>query len=173
MRIVFDIGIVLLGAALVVVVFDSALRTFVLPRGVITLLVRAVFVETRHVFDLLAREGRTYAARDRVMALYGPVSLFGLVFVWMAIVIPGFTCIFRGAVDVTNWTRAFELSGSAFFTLGFASVPHGVPMYLLVFMEAASGLGLLTLLIAYLPPIYAAFSRRELAVSQLAPRDRP
>ena len=170
MRIVFDIGIVLLGAALVVVVFDSALRTFVLPRGVITLLVRAVFVETRHLFDLLAREGRTYAARDRVMALYGPVSLFGLVFVWMAIVIAGFTCIFRGAVDVTNWTRAFELSGSAFFTLGFASVPHGVPMYLLVFMEAASGLGLLTLLIAYLPTIYAAFSRRELAVTKLATR---
>jgi hypothetical protein len=170
MHIVADVIYVMVGAAVVLVVFDSALRTFVLPRGVITVLSRIVFVQARHVFDLFAREGRTYAARDRVMALYGPVSLFGLVFVWMAMVIFGFTCIYRGALDVSSWTRAFELSGSAFFTLGFASVTTGVPSYVLVFIEAATGLGLLTLLIAYLPTIYGAFSRRELAVSKLATR---
>ncbi len=170
MSIVWDVAFVLIGSAMVLVVFDSALRTFVLPRGVITLLTRAVFVEIRHAFDLLAREGRTYAARDRVMALYGPVSLFALVFVWMTIVIAGFTFIYRGAVDVTNWTRAFELSGSSFFTLGFATVSRGVPDYIIVFVEAACGLGLLTLLIAYLPTIYTAFSRRELAVAKLATR---
>jgi hypothetical protein len=42
-------------------------------------------------------------------------------------------------------------------------------MYL-TFLEAAFGLGLLAMLISYLPTIYASFSRREIAVSQLAVR---
>jgi hypothetical protein len=40
----------------------------------------------------------------------------------------------------------------------------------LAFLEAGIGLGLLGLLIAYLPTIYAAFSRRELQVTQLEVR---
>ena len=41
---------------------------------------------------------------------------------------------------------------------------------LLGFVEAAIGLGLLALLISYLPTIYNAFSRREIAVTDLAVR---
>jgi hypothetical protein len=158
------------GALLILVVLDSALRMFVLPRGVSTLLNRTVNVTLRRVFDLFARESRTYEARDRIMALYAPLSLFVLVGVWMALVITGFTFVYRGALEVTNWRHAFALSGSSFFTLGFASTPGGVPSDVVVFLEAGSGLGLLALLIAYLPTIYSTFSRRELAVSRLATR---
>jgi hypothetical protein len=165
-----DVVCVLLGVALVLAVFDSALRTFVLPRGVSTVLTRMVFVSMRRGFRLFASERRSYEARDRVMALYAPVSLFGLVFFWMALVIVGFTLIFRGALGISDWAHAFQLSGSSFFTLGFALVPTGVPSSVLVFVEAASGLGLLALLIAYLPTIYGAFSRRELAVARFATR---
>ena len=38
------------------------------------------------------------------------------------------------------------------------------------FVEAALGLGLLAMLISYLPTIYGSFSRREVSVSQLAVR---
>jgi hypothetical protein len=161
---------VLIGVALVLAVLDSALRTFVLPRGVSTFLTRLVFVTMRRLFRLFASERRTYEARDRIMALYGPVSLFGLVFFWMALVIVGFMFIYRGALGIGDWAHAFELSGSSFFTLGFALVPSGVPGSVLVFVEAGSGLGLLALLIAYLPTIYGAFSRRELNVARLATR---
>ncbi len=161
---------VVIGVALVVVVLDSALRTFVLPRGVSTFLTRFVFVSMRRLFRLFASESRSYESRDRVMALYGPVTLFGLVFFWMTLVIIGFMFIYRGSLGISDWARAFELSGSSFFTLGFALVPAGVPSSVLVFVEASSGLGLLALLIAYLPTIYGAFSRRELAVAQLATR---
>jgi len=170
MHIAERVVLTIVGAALVITVFDSALRTFVLPRGVITPLTRFVFVEIRHGFDVLARESKTYEARDRVMALYAPFALFALVFVWMAITVIGFTLICKGTLDVRDWTRAFELSGSSFFTLGFAHVSNGVPSYVVIFVEAAAGLGLLTLLIAYLPTIYGAFSRRELAVAKLATR---
>jgi len=170
MHVVGNIALVTLGAVIVIAVFDSALRTFVLPRGVSTTISRFVFVALRRVFDLLAREGRSYESRDRVMALYGPLSLFALVFFWMALVVAAFMFIYRGAFEVSTWSHAFELSGSSFFTLGFAGTPSGVAANILVFIEASSGLGILALLIAYLPTIYGAFSRRELGVAKLATR---
>jgi len=164
------VGLTVVGVALIGTVLDSALRTFVLPRAASTALTRFVFVAIRRVFDLFASESRTYETRDRIMALYPLFGLFGLVFTWMILMIVGFTLVYHGAIDVHSWRRAFELSGSSFFTLGFALTPGGVPSYIVTFIEAASGLGILALLIAYLPTIYGAFSRRELAVTQLATR---
>jgi hypothetical protein len=169
-HVVTGVGWSIAGFALIAIVLDSALRTFVLPRAVSTPLTRLVFVSLRRVFDLLANESRTYRTRDRVMAFYGPFGLFGLVFTWIALMVVGFMLLYHGAIGVQAWRRAFELSGSSFFTLGFATAPRGVPSYVLEFLEAASGLGILALLIAYLPTIYVAFSRRELAVTQLATR---
>jgi hypothetical protein len=162
-----DVLLVVIGSALVVAVYDSALRTFVLPRGASNPLTHLTFQGIRAVFNLFARETRTYEARDRVMALYGPVSLFGLVLVWLTLVFVGYTLIFY-AVIVPTWHDAMELSGSSLFTLGFELPPRGIPGYLLVFTEAATGLAILALLISYLPTIYGAFSRREREVARLA-----
>lgn len=166
---VADVALVVVGVAITFAVLDSALRTFVLPRGSRTTLTRAVFVAVRAVFGLFVRPTRSYRARDRVMALYAPVGLLALVFVWMAMVMTAFMLIFRG-VSVDTWQAAFRLSGSSFFTLGFASPPSDTVSYALAFTEAGTGLGLLALLIAYLPTIYNAFSRREVLVAKLAVR---
>ncbi len=170
MHVLAAIGFTVAGVALAWIVLDSALRTFVLPRAASTALTRLVFVSIRRVFDLFANESRTYETRDRIMALYPLFGLFGLVFTWMILMIVGFMLVYHGAIGVHSWRHAFELSGSSFFTLGFALTPGGVPSYIVTFIEAASGLGILALLIAYLPTIYGAFSRRELAVTQLATR---
>ncbi|HEY6410479.1 MAG TPA: hypothetical protein VIY29_23765, partial [Ktedonobacteraceae bacterium] len=61
------------------------------------------------------------------------------------------------------------MSGSSLFTLGFALVDV-LPTTLLIFTEAAIGHFLIALLIAYLPAINAAFSRREAAVTLLEVR---
>jgi hypothetical protein len=55
------------------------------------------------------------------------------------------------------------------FTLGFVRPPD-LATNVLAFLEAATGLTLLGLLIAYLPTIYGAFSRREVQVAQLEVR---
>ena len=157
-----------LGITMVALVFDSALRTFVLPRGATPVVTRATFIGLRMVFDGLARAARTYDGRDSVMALYGPVGLLLLPVVWMVMVVAAYTAMFH-ALGVRGFERAFEMSGSSLFTLGFVRPPD-LPTNILAFLEAATGLGLLGLLIAYLPSIYAAFSRREVRVAQLEVR---
>ena len=157
-----------LGITLVLLVFDSALRTFVLPRGATPVVSRATFIGLRMVFNGLARAARTYDGRDSVMALYGPVGLLLLPVVWMVMVVTAYTAMFH-ALGVSGFERAFEMSGSSLFTLGFVRPPD-LPTNILAFAEAATGLGLLGLLIAYLPTIYTAFSRREVRVAQLEVR---
>ncbi|MFA5883345.1 MAG: hypothetical protein WDA60_05805 [Acidimicrobiia bacterium] len=166
-----DILLVLAGLAVIVAVLDSAVRTFVLPRGVVSFVTRFVFRSMRKVFGLITRPMKTYEARDGVMAMYAPASLVALVLVWMVLVILGFALIFRASV-FDGWADAFEMSGSSFFTLGFVRPPRGGGEwgYVVAFIEAGTGLALLALLIGYLPTIYGAFSRREIAVARLATR---
>ena len=168
MEVASVVGWVALGIGLLVLVLDSALRTVILPRGVAPILTRLVFVVVRGGFDAWARATRSYEARDSVMALYGPVGLLVLPFFWLLMTLGAFTSLFH-ALGIRGFDQAFEMSGSSLFTLGTAHPPD-LPTTALAYVEAASGLTLLALLIAYLPTIYAAFSRREVLVAQLAVR---
>lgn len=164
-----DVALGITGSIFVVAVLDSAIRTFVLPRGAPTPLTRAVFVSMRAVFNGMTKlGGHTYEARDRIMALYAPLTLLVLPMVWLAMVMGGYLLLFH-AVSLSGWRESFDTSGSSLLTLGF-SMPSDLPGTLLAFSEAAIGLLLLTLLIAYLPTIYGAFSRREVLMAKLAIR---
>jgi hypothetical protein len=154
-----------LGAAIVYLTFGSAVRTVILPRGVPAKLGRAVFLRMRWVFLLWAGPGATYERRDRVMALYGPVSLLVLLGVWVSLVLLGYTAMFWG-LGGRSVRAAFTLSGSSILTLGFEH-PGELPAIALTFTEAAVGLVLLAMLITYLPSIYGAFARREASVTAL------
>ncbi|MGQ0803696.1 MAG: hypothetical protein ACT4PI_07530 [Actinomycetota bacterium] len=156
------------GALLVLVALDSAVRTFVLPRGVVVPYSRLVFVAVRRLFDLRLRFARSYEARDRVMAMYAPLTLLVLPATWLVLVITGFTGMFR-ALGVPTWREAFTTAGSSLFTLGFARPPD-LPTTALAFSNSTIGLGLVALLISYLPTIYNSFSRRERRVAALATR---
>jgi hypothetical protein len=158
----------ILGAAVVLGTLYSATETFVLPRSASDLVARAVFRTNRRLFDFAARAGPSYAARDRIMALYAPVSLLLLDAVWLVLALGGFMAMYW-AVGAVTWRTAFTASGSSLLTLGFAPVA-GVVTTVLTFAEAVVGLTLVALLIAYLPTIYAAFSRREAAVTMLEVR---
>jgi hypothetical protein len=157
-----------LGIGLLILVMDSAIRTFMLPRGAAPLVTRSVFIGVRSVFNLFARAARTYDRRDSVMALYGPIGLLALPAAWMMMVLAAFTVMFH-ALGVQGFEQAFEMSGSSLFTLGFVRPPD-LATNVLAFLEAATGLTLLGLLIAYLPTIYGSFSRREVQVAQLEVR---
>ena len=156
------------GLALVVATLTSALKTIVVPRGYASWLTRFHFVAWRQVFGWFSGPTRPYAERDRVLAHYAPVALVTLPAAWVTLVGVGFTGVFW-AVGVHPLTEAFVTSGSSLFTLGFVR-PPGTGRVVLSFIEAGIGLGLVSLMISYLPTIYSAFSRREAVVGLLEVR---
>ncbi len=158
----------LVGLAVVVFTLYSAIETFVLPRSANDPLTRFVFRVIRWFFDLRTKRARSYEERDRVMAFYAPIALLSLPPVWLILVLLGFMGMFW-ALDSASWRAAFTISGSSLLTLGFATLDD-LPKQILAFSEATIGLGLVALLIAYLPTMYAAFSRREAAVTMLEVR---
>jgi hypothetical protein len=154
------------GVAVAAATVLSAIVTVVVPRARRVRLTNAVFLFSRKLFELRANLFRhDYDRRDRSMALYAPVTLIALAFVWLALVLAGFTAIFYALSDDLSWSYAFEASGSSLMTLGFVAV-EGVDLYVVAFAEAGLGLLLLALLITYLPTMYAAFSRREALVTR-------
>jgi hypothetical protein len=157
-----------LGLSLSLVALISSIRTFVLPRSARDLVSLLVFRYLRRIFDFGLRWTDDYAVRDRVMAFYAPISLLALLPTWLALVLIGFTGMFWGS-GIESWEEAFEISGSSLLTLGYAK---GETFFhtILEFSEATIGLLLVALLIAYLPTMYGAFSRRENAVTLLEVR---
>ena len=102
------------------------------------------------------------------MAFYAPLGLLALVPVWCFIISIGYALVYR-SLGVASWQEAFLISGSSLFTLGFKA-PQSLPMALIVSSESMIGLILVAMLIAYLPSMYAAFSRREITVTMLEVR---
>ena len=168
MALIFRLVAFVLGAGLVISTALSAIRTFVLPRSAPDLLTGIVFRFLRSTFDLLSGRSRSYIDRDRVMAMFAPISLLTLLPIWLTLVTLGYTAMFWAA-GIDAWYDAFHTSGSSLLTLGFAPVT-GMLQTILAFSEATLGLILIALLIAYLPSIYAAFARREAAVTLLEVR---
>lgn len=152
------------GVALTAAVLASALETVVLPRKGFTRIARAVFALADRLLNHSWRNPRRTA---HMRALYAPVALVTLPLVWMLSVAVAFTFIFWGIGSGTV-AHSFELSGSSLTTLGF-SKPDGSARIWLTFIEAIIGLGLVALLIGYLPTIYSAYAGREKGMNALRP----
>jgi hypothetical protein len=158
----------LTGFIIVLYTFLAAVRTFVMPRGTYVWLTRAVFNVSRAVFGLRLRRVTTYEDRDRVMALYAPLTLLLLPGIWAAAIMFGYTLMFW-AIQPRPLYDAFSLSGSSLLTLGFTKT-EGLLSLLFEFSEAVLGLTMIALLISYLPTMYSAFSKREAMVAMLEVR---
>jgi hypothetical protein len=156
------------GAALVVVTVLSAVKTFVLPRSAPDPIVRVVFVGLRRLFYRAVRGLPTFRQRDAVLAFYAPLALLALLPTWLLLILTGYAAMYWALGD-GNWYESVAISGSSLLTLGFARA-DGWLNTLLMFSEATLGLIMVAILIAYLPTIYAAFARREAAVSLLEVR---
>ena len=157
----------LLGGVIVWGTLASVIKTFVLPRAAPDFVARAVFLGVRRVFSVRLSRARSYVERDAVLSFFAPVSLLMLLPIWYTAVLIAYGLAYWALGS--PWDEAIRLSGSSLFTLGFftaGDLPHAV----LIFSEAALGLLLVALLIAYLPTMYAAFSRREAAVNLLEVR---
>jgi len=165
---VLSVSVLIASVALAGYTLLSAVRTVILPRGEITVLGLMVFRPLGAIFRTITNRCKKFACKDRVMALYAPIGLVLLPGLWVALVLVSFMGIFW-AIGGYGWEESFSISGSSLLTLGFATA-ETVPLRLLVFLEATLGLGLVALLITFLPSMYQAFSRREALVGLLEVR---
>jgi hypothetical protein len=156
------------GLALELVVLDAAIRTFLLPRVANVTFSRLSSRLVGLLFNWLARSSKEYLTRDRILSMYAPIVLLMYQASWLGMSLVAFALLFI-AGGVSTFAHAFSLSGSSLFTLGVTAA-HGGTLSPLEFVEAAVGLTLLALLIAFIPTLYQAFQRREYSVSRLSVR---
>lgn len=145
----------LLGVALVGSALTSAIITLVLPRGGNTRTADRVTRLTRWVLTRTTQRGST--RRERALAMLAPVALLLMPIAWLLQIWFGFAGLYLatglahdGRAMLDSAWQALYLSGSSLLTLGFATGDR-VVHHLLTFTEATLGLGVVTLLIAYLP----------------------
>lgn len=156
------------GIFIVVGTIISAVKAFIMPRAVNVWLTRFVFDAVGLVFRLRAKRARSYEERDQIMAMFAPMALFLLPIFLLALILVGYMLIFW-ALEPQPLSDAMRLSGSSLLTLGYES-GNETRYELIEFSEAMLGLIIVALLIAYLPTIYAAFSKRETAVALIETR---
>lgn len=152
------------GVVAALLILGSALKTVVMPRGGFPRLSQFVLAA---VYRVLVRQWRSARRAVDFRGLYAPVSLVSLPLVWMILMVVAFTLVFWGTGSLT-FSKAFESSGSSLTTLGF-SEPSGVSRIWIAFVEATIGLGLVALLISYLPTIFTAYNGREKGVVTMRP----
>jgi hypothetical protein len=156
------------GLVIVILTLSSAVSTFVLPRAARSQLNRIVWGVLRRIFNFALHFTKSYPRRDAIMAYYAPIGLMLLVPTWYILISLGYAAMYW-ALGVGDIFADLRLSGSSVLTLGFEA-PRTLLLTVLIFSEAMIGLILVALLIAYLPTMYSAFSRREQVVNMLEVR---
>jgi hypothetical protein len=162
------IAAAVIGGLLVLTSAWSVVGTLIVTRPISSHLTRWVDRATDNIFQLVVGRILDYKRRDRILATQAAAVLLGQLAAWLIVSYVGFALLLwpfasRGVVS------AFVDAGSSLFTLGFA-VPSGAVPAVIVFLAAAAGLVILTLQIAYLPTLYAAFNRRETEMALLNSR---
>jgi hypothetical protein len=175
-RVVFAV----IGGLLVLTSVSSVTATLIVTRSVSNRLTRWVDKAVDWAYQMVVgrladaqgdsdeQRRAAYVRRDHLLATQAAAILLTQLATWLIVAYVGFALLLwpfasRGLVS------AFIDAGSSLFTLGFA-VPSGAVPAVIVFLAAAVGLVILTLQIAYLPTLYAAFNRRETEVALLNAR---
>ncbi len=156
------------GGLLVLVVWSSVTGTLIVSRPVSSRLTRWVDQAVDWAYQLMLTRAADYRRRDRMLATQAAAILLGQLAAWLVVTFVGYAFLFW-PFAIRGVASAFTDAGSSMFTLGFA-VPAGAVPAVIVFLAAATGLVIVTLQIAYLPTLYAAFNRRETEVALLNAR---
>ena len=166
--------------ALILLTLWDIFETIVLPRRVMRhiRITGLVYQVTWTPWSAIGRKMHTSDRRETFLSLYGPLALLVLLFVWATGLIVGFATIqwALGSHLISpyghfGFITDLYVSGTTFFTLGLGDVvPDAGAARAVTVIEAGVGFGVLALVIGYLPVLYQAFSRREVAISLLDAR---
>src|SRR5438477_10761535 len=158
----------ILGVILIALMLSEFFVTFMLPRRV-----RRDPRIARGFLRALWRPWRAFARRlspstaDTVLGFFGPLGLVTQLLVWTIGLIIGFALLEWAAVG-GGFGHGLLFSSGLF--LSAEGISGSTLVHVIALVEAAIAIGVLFIVIGYLPAVYGAFSRREIAVSQLSTR---
>ena len=155
----------------------DAFETILLPRRVPAqvrfsrFVVRAGWIVWSHIAVRIKKRQR----RENFLGFYALLAVLGLFTVWAVGLIVGFAMLqwavgspLAGPGGIGGFPADLYVSGTTFFTLGLGDLhPTSGMGRLLTVIESGTGFGFLALVIAYLPVLYQAFSRREARITML------
>ncbi|HUE07989.1 MAG TPA: hypothetical protein VMP41_11225 [Acidimicrobiales bacterium] len=162
------------GVVLIVGMLSDAVATLIVTQGS-----SSFWRPTRIFYTVTWRATRVVAARlpDRAgeysLNVYPALSLLGLLVLWLAGLVVGWSLVYWGLDQRLGGTREFGTlvyyAGTSLVTPLFGSA-HGSVVRVLTLLETLTGVVTIALMISYLPALYGAYSRRE---SRLLTLDDP
>jgi len=162
----------------------DAFQTIILPRRPVGRfrVTYLFYAATWRPWAATARTARNPKVREQLYSIYGPASLLLLLAIWAFLLVTGYACLFfalgtpftdplLGHSTIAHFRTDFYVSGTTLFTLGLGDVvPRALAPRALIVAESANGLGLIALVIGYVPVLYGAFSHREVSIALLDAR---
>jgi len=170
------------GILLLVVTLLDVFSTIVVPRSSNRRfrLTRILFRGFWRPWRWMGVRFRSREGRERFLAVAAPGFLFVLLAVWAMLVMLAYALILWSPpfVDGIQHVQGEEItfattlyfSGTSLFTIGFGDIVATGFTRAIVVAEGATGLGLVAVVIAYLPVLYASFNRREVGIMLLDAR---
>ncbi len=171
--IVFTAGLVCLG-----LVFWDVFGTIMVPRPTRSPLriARHLTRWTWRAWRAIGMRTRTGLSRDLFFGVFAPGAIVLLLVAWMVVLVLGYGLIFfalRGDLRPvpSDLMTAVYFAGTSVLTLGYGDVVAAGPLVQLVaLIAAASGLGIVALVITFLFSLFGFYQRREALVVTLASR---
>lgn len=171
---------VVAGAALVLLTFNDVFQSVIVPRAVDRRLRISVFA-WRFAWSLWpAMAWKIYARdderRENLLAAFAPGMLIGLLVMWGTLLVAGYGAIFWGlrgglAPPVHSLGAATYFAGTSLTTVGFGDiVGRSIGTRFFSIAAGATGLGLFSIITAYLFALFGSFQAREAFVVMLGAR---
>ena len=173
-----DALILVLGVVVVALVTLDVFQTIVVPRpspGPYRLS-RYVVRPTWRLWRWLGARTKTGLARDGFYGVYAPGAAVLLLVAWLTLLVVGYGLVFyalRGDLEPSPGDLATSLyfAGTSILTIGFGDiVATGTLARAVSLVAAATGLGLVALVITFLFSLYGSYQRREALVVTLSAR---
>ncbi len=163
-----------MGVLLVLVTVGDVLVSVALPRSVRKgRISRVVWQLAWTVVRRLSRSVRSPSTRESLLGAYGPLSVFGVLAVWLFLLIAGYGLVvyslrYQIQPAPASLSSAFYLAGTALLTLGYANdAGTSVLAKAIGLIAAATGLTVFALVITFLFSLFASFREREIEVVTL------
>jgi hypothetical protein len=173
-----DLLIAILGLACLALVAWDIFQTIVVPRPSASRfrIARHVVVPAWRTWRSIGVRTRTGVARDAFLGLFAPGAAILLLVVWLVVLVVGYGLVLyavRAEVVPTPQTLgdAIYFAGTSVLTLGYGDIVSSGPIArLVVLTSAASGLGVVALVITFLFSLFGSYQRREVLVVSLSAR---